>query len=66
MLVDCHAHLHADEFDADRDAVRVRAYDAGVRAVLVVGEDVADGERVLSACERSVPGTISVCGRLDC
>jgi TatD DNase family protein len=46
VLVDCHAHLAAEAFDADRSAVCARAAAAGVGAVLVVGEDAADDERV--------------------
>jgi TatD DNase family protein len=46
-MIDCHAHLASMEFDADRDAVRLRAAAAGVAAVLVVGEDTADNARVL-------------------
>lgn len=46
-MIDCHAHLASTEFDADRDAVRLRAAAAGVTAVLVVGEDRADNARVL-------------------
>lgn len=46
-MIDCHAHLAAEDFDSDRDAVRERAMAAGVEAVLVVGEDPADNDRVL-------------------
>lgn len=46
-MIDCHAHLASEDFDADRDAVRLRAAEAGVSAVLVVGEDGDDNERVL-------------------
>jgi TatD DNase family protein len=46
-MIDCHAHLAGEEFDADRDAVRERAEAAGVHAVVVVGEDRDDNARVL-------------------
>jgi TatD DNase family protein len=46
-MIDCHAHLAGEDFDADRDAVRERAEVAGVHAVLVVGEDPDDNARVL-------------------
>ena len=46
-MIDCHAHLASEDFDADRDAVRRRALAAGVTTVLVVGEDARDNERVL-------------------
>lgn len=49
-MIDCHAHLAGEEFDADRGEVRARAADAGVEAVLVVGEDRADNARVLEVC----------------
>jgi TatD DNase family protein len=46
-MIDCHCHLACDDFDQDREQVRRRALAAGVSAVLVVGEDAADNERVL-------------------
>ncbi|MEA3276175.1 MAG: TatD family hydrolase [Pseudomonadota bacterium] len=46
-MIDCHSHLAGSDFDADRYAVRRRAKDAGVQAVLVVGEDAEDNARVL-------------------
>lgn len=46
-MIDCHAHLAGEDFDADRDVVRENAAAAGVDAVLVVGEDPEDNERVL-------------------
>ena len=46
-MIDCHAHLAGEDFDADRDTVRQRAATAGVSAVLVVGEDPQDNDRVL-------------------
>lgn len=49
MLVDCHAHLGSARFDADRDEVRRRAREAGVAAILVVGEDLEDDHRVADA-----------------
>src|SRR5436305_4931059 len=36
MLVDSHAHLDDSRFDADRDAVLQRAWDAGVRKILTI------------------------------
>jgi TatD DNase family protein len=46
VLVDVHAHLAGPRFDDDRGEVLRRAHEAGVAAVLVVGEDLADDERV--------------------
>ena len=38
MMIDCHAHLADVSFDLDRGQVRDRAAEAGVHAVLIVGE----------------------------
>jgi TatD DNase family protein len=46
-VIDCHAHLASDAFDSDRDAVIERARRAGVRWIVVVGEDAEDDRRVL-------------------
>ena len=37
MLVDSHAHLDSDRYAEDREAMLVRAYDAGVETILAVG-----------------------------
>ena len=37
MLVDSHAHLDDPRFDEDRDAVIQRAWDAGIRKILTIG-----------------------------
>ena len=37
MLIDSHAHLDDPRFDEDRDAVMQRAWDAGVRRILTIG-----------------------------
>jgi TatD DNase family protein len=37
VLTDSHAHLDDPRFDADRDAVLQRAWDAGVRKILTIG-----------------------------
>jgi TatD DNase family protein len=37
MLIDSHAHLDDPRFDADREAVLQRAWDAGVRKILTIG-----------------------------
>lgn len=39
-LIDTHAHLHAPQFDADRDAVIQRMREAGLAGVVTVGTDV--------------------------
>jgi TatD DNase family protein len=37
MLIDSHAHLDDARFDADRDGVLQRAWEAGVRKILTIG-----------------------------
>jgi len=37
MFVDSHAHLDDPRFDSDRDAMLQRAWDAGVRKILTIG-----------------------------
>ncbi len=41
MLVDSHAHLDSDRYDADRSAMLTNAWNSGVRAVLSIG--IGDG-----------------------
>lgn len=45
-MIDCHSHLACPDFDGDRAEVLTRAAHQGVRAVLVVGEDPEDNQRV--------------------
>ncbi len=47
MLADTHAHLCDPVFDPDRADVLQRAADAGVGAVILVGEDLNDAQRNL-------------------
>ncbi len=51
-LTDCHAHLCDPSFAADLGEVLARARDAGVDAVVAVGETRADAERNLELAER--------------
>jgi TatD DNase family protein len=51
-LVDAHAHLGDPVFDADREAVLERAREAGVTAVVLVGETLADARRNLELAAR--------------
>jgi TatD DNase family protein len=51
-IVDAHAHLGADVFDGDRDAVLERAREAGVCAVVAVGETLDDARRNLELLGR--------------
>ena len=45
VLTDTHAHIGDAGFDADREPVLARAAAAGIRAVVAVGEDLADAEK---------------------
>ena len=51
MLIDTHAHLYLDRFDADRDAVVTRAHEAGVGAILQPAIDVPSIRAALVLCE---------------
>ncbi len=51
-LTDCHAHLCDGAFAGDLGEVLARARDAGVEAVIAVGETRADAERNLELAER--------------
>ena len=51
MLVDTHAHLYLDAFDADRDAVVARARAGGVGVVLQPAVDVASIDAALALCD---------------
>jgi len=50
-VIDCHTHLSDPCFDADREAVLSRAVEVGVRAVLVVGQDLEENRRVVEVCD---------------
>ncbi|HOC38350.1 MAG TPA: TatD family hydrolase [Thermodesulfobacteriota bacterium] len=51
MLIDSHAHLTMPQFDADREAVIVRAQEAGLAHLVTVGTDLADCEQALALAE---------------
>ena len=38
MLIDSHAHLAGERFDADRDAALQRAWEAGLSHIVIIGE----------------------------
>lgn len=50
-LVDAHAHVQFPEFDADRDAVMVRAREAGV-AMVNAGANVESSQRAVALARR--------------
>lgn len=52
MLVDTHAHICADVFDADRGEALRRARAAGVGGVVAVGENLSDARKNLELADR--------------
>jgi len=48
MLFDTHTHINAEEFGSDRDEVIVRAHEAGVSNMVVVGFDRATIEMAMA------------------
>ena len=50
--IDTHCHLDGEEFAADRDAVVLRAREAGCKAILVPAIDVASCRTVLDVCSQ--------------
>ena len=52
MWIDTHCHLDAAEFDADRDAVRQRARDAGVGLCVIPAVERANWARVYEVAHR--------------
>jgi len=48
LLTDTHTHICDAVFDADRAEVLARAEQSGIRAIIVVGEDLKDGEKNLA------------------
>jgi TatD DNase family protein len=58
MLVDSHAHLDSERYAEDREAMLVRAREAGVETILAVG--IGEGPDRGLTCRRSwsAPGFI--------
>ena len=52
VLVDTHAHLDFQQFDADRNNVIDRAVEADVRAIVSIGIDLATSQKNLALAER--------------
>ena len=51
-LLDTHAHVQDEAFDADREAVLARAAQVGVRAVVCVGYDLQSSRRAVELAAR--------------
>lgn len=52
MLVDSHAHVDDERFDADRDAVLERATLAGIELIVNIGADMASSARSIALAEK--------------
>jgi TatD DNase family protein len=49
QIIDSHAHLESEDFDADRPAMLARARDAGVEAILAIGSGGSGPDRLDAA-----------------
>ena len=61
MLVDSHAHIDDERFDADRDEVVARALASGVSLILNVGADMGSSARSVALAEK-YPGIYAAVG----
>ena len=52
MLIDTHAHLDDDKFDADRNEVVARAQSSGVEQIIAIGTTAADSASVIKLAHR--------------
>jgi TatD DNase family protein len=52
MLIDSHAHLYWNDFDADRDEVIRRAGEAGIRYIVNIGTDLSTTQQAISLAEK--------------
>ena len=52
MLIDSHAHIQLNRFDADRESVLERAREAGVHAILVIGFDLETSRGAIALAEK--------------
>jgi TatD DNase family protein len=55
MAIDTHAHLEMEAFDGDREAVLVRAAEAGLTAIVTVGTTLPDCEKAVALTRRYKP-----------
>jgi TatD DNase family protein len=51
-IIDTHAHLDADEFTVDCDAVVARAVEAGVQRIITCGTGVESSEKVIALADK--------------
>ncbi len=52
MLIDSHAHIQLEKFDADRGAVLEQAQEAGVHAIMVIGFDLETSRGAIALAEK--------------
>jgi TatD DNase family protein len=52
MLIDTHAHLEMNDFDADRDDVITRAHEQGIAAVIAVGINLEDSTAAVALAQQ--------------
>lgn len=50
-MIDSHAHLNFDDFDADRKAVRDRAHAAGIHTIINIATDFETCQQVIALAE---------------
>ncbi len=60
-IIDTHAHLYEESFDADRGAVLERAFAAGVEKIVTVSETIEDARRNLELA-RIYPALLPAAG----
>jgi TatD DNase family protein len=52
MLIDSHAHLDMDDFDADRDAVIERARSGGIARIITIGIDLKSSIKAIEIAKK--------------
>jgi len=62
FLIDTHTHLYLNEFDADRDATVQRAFDKGIKYLLLPNIDSTSINEMLSLCQKYPDNCFSMIG----
>jgi TatD DNase family protein len=52
MLIDSHAHLDMEDFDADRDLIIERARQGGVNRIVTIGTDLASSKKAIEIARK--------------
>lgn len=52
QLIDTHAHLHTEQFDADRELAFARAAEAGVQRLIEIGYDLESSRAAVALAEQ--------------